>query len=294
MFIPTGRWCRVAGLLAALCFFVSIAEAKDAPYEVATITGSVISSHTFLNRLDERCIITSVDHIPLALQLLVNANTTQTLKPGRHFIHVRYTHSRWNSSGRLWVDAEAGKAYVIHAQSEYSGVRFWIEDKASGAIVGGVDTGDEDVKDGAPPVPVPASVQPAPMPVAATQMPVAATQTAEAEKPAAPEYSLATITGYVHNGNLLFGPAQRIHITCIDDREVSDVSLPFHSNKQTLMAGKHHVCVDAEANGAHTSGKFWLEAEPGKNYLIHSRTVGYDMYFWVEDIDTHQAVVTTK
>jgi hypothetical protein len=296
MSMSTGWRRRVARSFAALCFLFSIAEAKDAPYEVATITGSVISSHTFLNRLDERTVITSIDRIPVAVVLLVNANTTQTLKPGRHFIHVRYTHGRWNSNGRLWVDAEAGKAYLIHAREEGSGVRFWIENKASGAIVGGVDTGDDDGKDGPatpPPVAVPVSMPaatPAPAPV-----PVAAEETAAAgAKPAAPEYSLATITGYVSKNNVLFGPAQRIHITCIDDIDVADVTLPYHSNKQTLMAGKHHICVDAVANRAHSTGKFWLEAEPGKNYLIHSRTAGYDMYFWVEDTDTHQAVPTSK
>ena len=281
MSMSTGWRGCVAGLFAACCLPVAIAEGKDAPYEVATITGTVVSSHTFLNRLDERTVITSIDHVPVTVALLANANTTQTLKPGRHSIHVRFTHSRWNSNGRLWVDAEAGKAYIIHSREEGSGVRFWIEDKASGAIVGGVDTGDDDGKDGSAtpaPIPVPVSM-PAPAPVAA-------------EETAAPEYSLATITGYVSKSNLLFGPEQRIHITCVDDREVADVTLPYHSNKQTLTAGKHHICVDAVANRAHTTGKFWLEAEPGKNYLIRSHTAGYDMYFWVEDTATHQAVPT--
>jgi hypothetical protein len=46
-----------------------------------------------------------------------------------------------------------------------------------------------------------------------------------AAKPSAPEYSLATITGYVSKNALLFGPKQRIHITCMDDIEVSDKTL---------------------------------------------------------------------
>src|SRR5690242_493781 len=128
MSMSTGRRGHVAGLLAALGLLCSTAQAKDLPYEAATITGSVVGNHKIFKGLDERVIITSVDHIPIALQLVfASANTKQTLKPGRHFIHAQYTSRGWTSNGRLWVDAEAGKAYSVHARSENSRVTFWIE-----------------------------------------------------------------------------------------------------------------------------------------------------------------------
>jgi hypothetical protein len=118
----------------------------------ATITGSEFGTHTILKGLNERVILTSVDHKPIAVQLLLALNITKTLTPGRHKVHVRYTMGNWVSGGSLWLDAEAGKAYVVRAHREPRGVQFRIEEVATGKIVGGIDPG-EDFKDELPPAP---------------------------------------------------------------------------------------------------------------------------------------------
>jgi hypothetical protein len=119
---------------------------------VATITGSQIGTHTILRGLNERVILTSVDHKPIAVQLLLALNITKTLTPGRHKVHVKYMRGTWVSGASLWLDAEAGKAYVVRAQSDRKGVQFRIVEVATGKIVGGVDPG-EDFKDELPPAP---------------------------------------------------------------------------------------------------------------------------------------------
>jgi hypothetical protein len=119
---------------------------------VATITGSQTGTHTILRGLNERVILTSVDHKPIAIQLLLALNITKTLTPGRHKVHVRYMMGTWVSNASLWLDAEAGKAYVVRAHSERRSVQFRIVEVATGKIVGGIDPGD-DFKDELPPAP---------------------------------------------------------------------------------------------------------------------------------------------
>jgi hypothetical protein len=148
---------RFATLLFLLLPLANPASAEtkgaSAARDVATITGSTSGTHTILKRFNERVVLTSVDHIPIAIQLLFSsANTTQTLKPGRHKVHVHYTQGDWGSQASLWLDAEAGKAYVVRAHGDDKGVQFRIEEKATGRVVGGVDPGD-DFKDELPPEP---------------------------------------------------------------------------------------------------------------------------------------------
>ena len=297
MSMSTGWQHYLAGLFVAWCLLVPSAEAKNAPNrdEVATITGTVVGNHKILKGLDQRVVISSVDHVPVAMLFLdPTANTIQTLKPGRHLINVKYSQLRWISTGRMWIDAEAGKAYRVHARAykdperfDAIKVQFWIQDDASGAMVGGVDQGDEPKAGSAAPA---AAEVTAPAPGAAEET------AAVTEKPAAPEYSLATISGSVSKERTLFGgPVQRVHITCIDDIEVSDIlSVSFQPKKHTLLAGKHHICVKALNNSAESSGKLWITAEPGKTYVIRQRPAAYTVYFWVEDAATHQSVANTQ
>jgi len=291
MSMSTGWQHYLARLLVAWCLLAPSAEAKNAPNpnEVATITGSVVGNHKILKGLDERVVISSVDHVPVAMLFLdPDANTIQTLTPGRHFVGVKYSRLRWISIGRMWIDAEAGKAYRVHARAyqdterfDAMKVQFWIQDDASGAMVGGVDQGGD---------PTAGSAAPASAPVAAQET------AGVTEKPAASEYSLATISGSVSKERTLFGgPVQRVHITCIDDIEVSDIlSVSFEPKKHTLPAGKHHICVKALNNRAESSGKLWITAEPGKTYVIRQRPAAYTVYFWVEDAATHQSVANTQ
>jgi hypothetical protein len=128
------------------------ANGSIAATAVATITGSEFGPHKILRGFNEKVVLTSIDHKLIAYQLILALNTTKTLTPGRHTLHVRYTQGTLVSRGSLWLDAEAGKAYVVRGHADSRGVLFRIEEVATGRIVGGIDPG-EDFKDELPPAP---------------------------------------------------------------------------------------------------------------------------------------------
>ena len=128
------------------------ANGSTATTAVATITGSEFGTHKILRGFNEKVVLTSIDHKLIAYQLILALNTTKTLTPGRHTLHVRYTRGTLVSRGSLWLDAEAGKAYVVRGHAASRGVLFRIEEAATGIIVGGIDPG-EDFKDELPPAP---------------------------------------------------------------------------------------------------------------------------------------------
>jgi hypothetical protein len=146
-----------AALLA--CLFLlpgpSATAAQEPAAGVATITGSKIGTHKFLRGLNEVVIITRIDHTPMLGTMLgagflpPNPNT-ETLPPGRHRLGVRFQVGNVRSSGRLWLDAEAGKAYIVRARNDGRRVFFWIEEVDTGRTVGGIDAG-EDSDDDPPP-----------------------------------------------------------------------------------------------------------------------------------------------
>jgi hypothetical protein len=65
------------------------------------------------------------------------------VESGRHYLEVRYTDHGGHADGKLWLDAEAGKTYIVRKKIEGYGVRFWIEEKESGKVVGGSARGGE-------------------------------------------------------------------------------------------------------------------------------------------------------
>jgi len=64
------------------------------------------------------------------------------VKSGRHYLDVKYALRRGYASGDLWFDAEAGKTYVVRKAVRRRGIIFWIEEKESGKVVGGIPGGE--------------------------------------------------------------------------------------------------------------------------------------------------------
>jgi len=64
-------------------------------------------------------------------------------EPGRHTFEVRFVRGTGSAEGKLWLDAAAGKTYIVRKEIKGYNIRFWIEDKESGKVVGGNVRGGE-------------------------------------------------------------------------------------------------------------------------------------------------------
>ena len=64
------------------------------------------------------------------------------VEPGRRYLKVLFIHALSRASGRLWLDAEMGKTYIVKSLSNYHSVVFWIEDEKTGEKVGGIPGGE--------------------------------------------------------------------------------------------------------------------------------------------------------
>jgi hypothetical protein len=92
----------------------------------------------------QRVIITRIDHEKVhGPRLFSFESNPQDLSPGRHIISVEIQVTTSTATGRLWLDAEAGKSYIVRRHIEGYGVRFWIEETDTGRVVGGVEPGDD-------------------------------------------------------------------------------------------------------------------------------------------------------
>jgi hypothetical protein len=154
------HWLRSAVLVwLFLLPGANVAEAAAQPSgttaatAVATISGSTSGTHTILTGFNQRILITRIDHKTLFLAMFLSGKpNTVTLTPGRHRIRVNLEVTGLVAIGKLWLDAEAGKAYIVRGRSERQGVQFWIEEADTGSIVGGIDPG-ENSDDELPPAP---------------------------------------------------------------------------------------------------------------------------------------------
>ncbi|MFL6604790.1 MAG: hypothetical protein ACJ8R9_26125 [Steroidobacteraceae bacterium] len=121
----------------------SKSDGAPVPAAVATITGYTSSKRKLLGP-DQRVIITRVDHKKVrGTGLFSYKSNTETLSPGRHTIGVQLQVSALSANGRLWLDAEPGKAYIVRKRVEGYGVRFWIEEVDTGRVVGGMDSSSD-------------------------------------------------------------------------------------------------------------------------------------------------------
>jgi hypothetical protein len=68
--------------------------------------------------------------------------------PGRHYLGVDYIGRGpggiVGAGGAIWLDAEAGHTYQVRWSIANRGVRFWLADESTGAIVGGILGGEPD------------------------------------------------------------------------------------------------------------------------------------------------------
>lgn len=64
------------------------------------------------------------------------------VKPGRHYLNLRYTYGPTFADGRVWFDAEAGKTYIIHRKATGYQIAFWMEELGTGKVVGGIPGGE--------------------------------------------------------------------------------------------------------------------------------------------------------
>jgi hypothetical protein len=92
----------------------------------------------------QRVIITRIDHEKVhGPRLFSFESNPQDLSPGRHIISVQIYLNTSSATGRLWLEAEAGKSYIVRKRIEGYGVYFWIEETDTGRVVGGVQPGDD-------------------------------------------------------------------------------------------------------------------------------------------------------
>lgn len=57
------------------------------------------------------------------------------VEPGRRYIIVRYNNEQGYAFGRLWLDAEAGKTYIVKIRIKNYSIIFWAEDEKTGETV---------------------------------------------------------------------------------------------------------------------------------------------------------------
>jgi hypothetical protein len=92
----------------------------------------------------QRVIITRIDHAKVhGPRMFSFESNPQDLLPGRHIISVEFSLNNSSTTGRLWLDAEAGKSYIVRKRIEGYGVHFWIEETDTGRIVGGTEPGED-------------------------------------------------------------------------------------------------------------------------------------------------------
>jgi len=134
-------------LLISGCATVSTFKAYEGEEksndQVARITSNVKREGFAYQRLS----ITKIDEIStfdFAASLLSSPAypTSAIVLPGRHYIGLKYEHGLMFSDSVLWFDAEAGASYLLNANVDGYGVKFWITDASTGRAVGGIPGGE--------------------------------------------------------------------------------------------------------------------------------------------------------
>ena len=121
----------------------SAAETAPSQSLFARITGYT-SGHGKLFGDKQRVIITRIDHAKVhGPRMFSFESNPQDLLPGRHIISVEFSLNNSSTTGRLWLDAVAGKSYIVRKRIEGYGVHFWIEETVTGRIVGGIEPGED-------------------------------------------------------------------------------------------------------------------------------------------------------
>ena len=58
--------------------------------------------------------------------------------PGRHYFTVLFAQPHFWTEAALWIDAEAGRTYHVNWDLQAHGMRFWVVDGETRAVVGGI------------------------------------------------------------------------------------------------------------------------------------------------------------
>lgn len=104
-------------------------------------------AHKIFVALDERVYISKIDDkstFNLMHALTANQEYPEqaSVEHGRRYLEVRYQGHSGYTKMDLWFDAEAGKTYIVRKAVEGRNIRFWIEEKESGKVVGGIRGGE--------------------------------------------------------------------------------------------------------------------------------------------------------
>jgi hypothetical protein len=82
--------------------------------------------------------INCVDGEPTKSPIIIHYPTEVLVRPGRHNLSVLFTRMSSSASAALWLDAEAGHTYTVHAELRGYDIRFWLTDTATGRPVSGI------------------------------------------------------------------------------------------------------------------------------------------------------------
>ncbi|XLZ70585.1 hypothetical protein ABT364_01080 [Massilia sp. SR12] len=136
-------------LVAAACLtgcatdnFVSYEGPARPASEVAVIYGAATNDHKILKGLDDGIAIIAVDKKLTSVVWGGNFATKVTVLPGRHYFSLRWAHAGVSAQGKIWIDCEAGKTYVIQRKIVGYKVRLWAEEEGTGKVVGGIPGGE--------------------------------------------------------------------------------------------------------------------------------------------------------
>jgi len=118
--------------------------------ELALIRCDSEHNNQFLAGLDKRLYIFNIDGdstYSFSSSLLANQEHPESalVEPGRHYITVRYDYFATRAYGSLWLDAEAGRNYLIKMAIKGYAIIFWIIDEDTGDVVGGIPGGEPKV-----------------------------------------------------------------------------------------------------------------------------------------------------
>lgn len=199
------------------------------------------------------------------------------LTPGRHTFRLTYRAPMSAASGDFWLDAEAGKAYSMRMNSQnYGSVRLWLEETATGLIVGGIDNGD-----GGPPLVASAAAAAAPTDAEAREeLPVADAKMAllvcDPGKPGRNSWN------DIH-------PQSHLQILRLDG--VRQFHMGSRDQVVKLTPGHHKVTLLHEAGrGGFIPSDQEIDVAAGKVYVVHEQLNGYTADFWIERADTGEVV----
>ena len=109
-------------------------------------------SHGILIGLDQKVFIAAIDgksSFTLSGLLTDTAAYSEIayIKPGRHYVDIKYTHLGSFADGKVWFDAEAAGSYIIRQRIKGYGVLFWVEDQNTHKIVGGIPGGEPEAEE---------------------------------------------------------------------------------------------------------------------------------------------------